>query len=150
MWKRFTNPDEPEPSFWDSIDDSLTMSKKTRFYGFGITFSAGVLLFFLSIIIFPAFVTLYSIGNICIVGSSFFLFGPMKQIKNMMKQYRIVATAIFLLALAGTLWAALDLKNILLAFLFCAIQAIAFLAYVLTYIPFAGRYIQNCFGNMMS
>ena len=49
------------------------------------------------------FAVLYTIGNIIALFSTAFLFGPMRQVKNMFHSKRALATVIYLVTLGGTL-----------------------------------------------
>ena len=133
----------------DSACPSFTV--KQRIYGFLICFGLGLLLSFLSIggifggLLNPKkFGMLYSLGNICSIGSTLFLIGPMRQLKRMFKQVRFVATLLYLGSLAGTIvfcffyekkwWHKLLLIS-LIVLQFCCL-----FWYTLSYIPF-GRTI---------
>jgi hypothetical protein len=83
------------------------------------------------------FGVLYTLGNICSIGSTMFLMGPANQIKKMFASTRLIATIVMLLALVLTLVSAFALKDGLLVFLFVIIQFFALLWYSLSYIPFA-------------
>ena len=134
----------------DSMCPSLTV--KQRIYGFIGCFAFGLLLSILSIGgIFGAFMDplkfslTYSLGNLCSLGSTFFLIGPERQLKRMFKQTRYIASIIFLSSLIGTLVFAIwffdkevwwhKLFLLLLIFLqFCSL-----FWYTLSYIPFGRK-----------
>lgn len=63
--------------------------------------------------------------------------GPVKQIKKMFNETRIVATLVALTFLVLTLVAALHWKKIGLTFVFCIVQFLAMTWYSLSYIPYA-------------
>ncbi|XP_053733020.1 vesicle transport protein SFT2B-like isoform X4 [Synchiropus splendidus] len=83
-----------------------------------------------------AFAILYSIGNICSMGSIMFLAGPCRQIRSMCAPERAIAVSVMMVCLALTLCAAFWWKNNGLALLFCILQALAFTWYGLSYVPF--------------
>ena len=54
----------------------------------------------------PRWAVLYTLGNIVSLASTFFLIGPMRQVRQMSKPTRYIAAIIYVLSLAGTLCAA--------------------------------------------
>ncbi|XP_015748636.1 PREDICTED: vesicle transport protein SFT2A-like [Acropora digitifera] len=86
------------------------------------------------------FAIFYSLGNVTALASTCFLMGPVKQLKNMFKEKRLIATIVMLVCLVLTLCAALWWKSNGLALVFCILQYLAMTWYCLSYIPFA-RYI---------
>ena len=129
----------------DSACPSFTV--KQRIYGFLTCFIIGCVLSFLSIggifggLLNPKkFGMLYSLGNLCSLGSTLFLIGPMRQLKRMFKNTRYLATLLFLGSLIGTIvfcffyekkiWQKLVLLS-LIVLQFCAL-----FWYTLSYIPF--------------
>ena len=93
-----------------------------------------------------AFAVFYTFGNISALAGSCFLMGPIKQIKNMFKEKRLIATIVMLGALVLTLFAAFWWKKKLLALLFVVIQYLAMTWYCISYIPFARDAVKKCFG----
>ena len=133
----------------DSACPSFTV--KQRIYGFLTCFIIGCVLSFLSIggifggLLNPKkFGMLYSLGNLCSLGSTLFLIGPMRQLKRMFKNTRFVATLLYLSSLIATIvfcffyekkwWHKIILIS-LIVLQFCAL-----FWYTLSYIPF-GRAI---------
>lgn len=87
-----------------------SLSLKTRMIGFGACFGLGMLLSFMSTmsILNPTtFAVTYTLGNMIALASTGFLFGPVRQIKNMFALKRVVATVIYLTTLGLTLVVAL-------------------------------------------
>lgn len=80
-----------------------------------------------------------SIG-ISIAGSGF-LIGFKRQCRMMFKPSRFLTTVIFLSALALTLISALILKNRLLTLVFMIIEIVSYIWYVLSYLPFAQKFV---------
>lgn len=75
----------------------------------------GLLLSFISpfTILHPdQFAITYSFGNILAMGSTAFLMGPWRQIKNMFDPSRLIATLIYLGLLVATLVVAFTIANI--------------------------------------
>lgn len=122
--------------------------------GFGVCFILGWFITFLSlltmgsIVTSPArFATLYTLGNITAIASTFFIYGPVRQAKTMMKQSRWIATIIYVLFMVLTLFAAFkpDPKPgvIILAVIG---QFLASLWYSLSFIPFARDGVKRVLG----
>ena len=131
----------------DTMCPSLTV--KQRIYGFLACFCFGLLLSFISIGgIFGAlmnpvkFAIVYSLGNLCSLGSTLFLLGPAAQIKRMFKKTRYIATSLFLLSLIATLVFAIgfyDKKKVwhkLFLLTLMLLQFCTLFWYTLSYIPF--------------
>lgn len=138
----------------DSADDDSTtgiipnisttsLSWSTRIKGFAICFILGIIVtFFGSLSLFlhkglVHFAVFYTIGNIISMMSTCFLMGPVKQIKKMFAETRIVATILVLLTIVLTLVASFGLKKPGLALVFIILQWIAMTWYSLSYIPYA-------------
>ncbi|XP_034439179.1 SFT2 domain containing 2a [Hippoglossus hippoglossus] len=127
----------------ETVNEASTWSWTTRVKGFVACFVVGaactvvgVCLLFLPRIGLTLFIVFYSFGNICALGSTMFLMGPMKQLKKMCDKTRALATAIMITCLVLTLCAAFWWKNFGLALLFCILQVLSFAWYSLSYIPF--------------
>lgn len=143
---------EPErPKKWyeiwaEKINEKITLSKRTRLIGFGITFALGILCLILSVVLlsniylpyFPQFFALlYSLSQVFFMISSFFLAGPMKQIRQMLTPKRVIPSCIYLLSLVLTLISAITMKNFIICFILIIIQIIALVIYLITYIPYS-------------
>ncbi|XP_065648348.1 vesicle transport protein SFT2A isoform X3 [Hydra vulgaris] len=130
------------------ISDATTLSWSTRIkcfiacFLFGISFSIlGAFLFFKSLKLFGVF---YTFGNIASLASTCFLMGPLKQLKNMFKEKRLIATIVMLGALTLTLCSAFWWNKKGLVLLFVVIQYFAMTWYCLSYIPFARDAVKKC------
>ncbi|XP_019851445.1 PREDICTED: vesicle transport protein SFT2B-like [Amphimedon queenslandica] len=96
----------------------------------------------------PAFAVLFSIGTITAVVSTFFLMGPITQLKKLtnVKEntteviIKIVAIVTFILAVILAIVCA-AVKQPILAILLAVIQVIALIVYAITLIPFAMSFI---------
>lgn len=129
-----------------------SMSMETRLYGFVGCFLAGwVLSFFsmfaLSTLNINAFVVMYSLGNITVLLSMGFLMGPMRQLRGMFAQTRIIGTIVYLGALVATLVVALRTHNLPATIVCVVIQFFASVWYAISYIPFARQAVMNCCGS---
>jgi len=72
------------------------------------------LLFLFPVPDFVGFGILYSFGSVLTIMSTMFLVGPMKQVKNMLKKNRIIATVVYLASIGLTLFCAIGLEDGLL------------------------------------
>uniref|UniRef100_UPI0037E760B4 vesicle transport protein SFT2B-like isoform X1 n=1 Tax=Semicossyphus pulcher TaxID=241346 RepID=UPI0037E760B4 len=133
-----------EPGVLERANQASTLSWGTRMRGFIICFVLGVFcsilgtcMLWIPRIGLAVFAVLYSVGNLCALGSTMFLVGPLRQLQNMCAKERAIATIIMLVCLVLTLCAAFWWKNNGLALLFCVLQFLAFTWYGLSYIPFA-------------
>ncbi|KAM8871722.1 vesicle transport protein SFT2B-like isoform X3 [Synchiropus splendidus] len=127
----------------ERANEATTLSCGTRVKGFffcsllGVVCSVvGTSLLWIPRFGLAAFAILYSIGNICSMGSIMFLAGPCRQIRSMCAPERAIAVSVMMVCLALTLCAAFWWKNNGLALLFCILQALAFTWYGLSYVPF--------------
>ena len=131
---------------------------KYRIWGFCISFILGIFISLLSLLLFvfgsltnvSKFVIVYTLGNICALASSFFLFGPLRQLKLMFKTTRIIATIVCLICIIFTLVFCLVLYNpdkgghkIVIWILFI-LQYVSMFWYILSYIPFARTIFKSC------
>ena len=131
-----------------SISLCKSLSYTERLTGFAICFVFGFLLSFLSWFAFfrhrfVQYGVITTLGNVCTICSSFFLAGPMKQIKNMVDPNRLIATVIYFFTMILTLVVAFTLKNGLLVIICSIIQYVAMTWYSLSYIPFARQVIKS-------
>ena len=120
-----------------------SLTYKTRLYGFGICLAlgtvcgviAGIFISFVAVGGLTPFAVMYSASNIFGIVSTFFLVGPMAQLKKMFKPIRLWAAIAYLVMIGMTLFAALYLKNSGLTMLFAFLQYCALFWYTLSYIP---------------
>lgn len=123
-----------------------------RMYGFGICFSAGILLSLASMFSFTKlllgyprdFAIKYTIGNILAICSTGFLMGPARQLRNMTAAKRWVAALIYLFAMVMTLVSAFKIQIAMVTVLFIVIQFCAMVWYCLSYIPFGRQMLAKC------
>uniref|UniRef100_A0A8D3BBT8 Vesicle transport protein n=1 Tax=Scophthalmus maximus TaxID=52904 RepID=A0A8D3BBT8_SCOMX len=122
-----------------TVNEASTLGWGTRVKGFvacfvvgGVCTLLGVCFLFLPRIGLTLFIIFYTFGNLCALGSTMFLMGPLKQLKRMCDKTRALATAIMIV----TVLCFLQWKNFGLALLFCILQVLSFTWYSLSYIPF--------------
>ena len=99
------------------------------------------------------FVLYFSLGSVLSICSSFFLTGPWKQVKKMFAPSRAVATSVYLITLALTLFVALSPyasvpgRGIILLCL-VAVQFLSYVWYTLSYVPFARRFMSGFWSGL--
>lgn len=120
-----------------------SLSWSTRIKGFAFCFVLGIIVsLFGSLSLFlhkglVHFAVFYTLGNIISMMSTCFLMGPVKQIKKIFAETRILATVLVLVTIVLTLVASFGLKKPGLALLFIILQWLAMTWYSLSYIPYA-------------
>lgn len=147
------NVDE-ERGFVDQALDASTLSWSTRLKGFAACFVLGIILSVLGTVCISwslsAFAILYSFGNVVALASTFFLMGPVAQLKRMFASTRLVATILMLGFLALTLMSALWWGKKGLAVIFCVMQFCAMTWYSLSYVPYARDAVKKCVDGVIS
>eukprot|EP01089_Gocevia_fonbrunei_P014098 TRINITY_DN3788_c0_g1_i4.p1 TRINITY_DN3788_c0_g1~~TRINITY_DN3788_c0_g1_i4.p1 ORF type:complete len:168 (-),score=7.10 TRINITY_DN3788_c0_g1_i4:8-511(-) len=136
---------EEEKTVWDEINEAVSMSYKHRLYGFGICLGLAILcfiiaLFSLQLLSVVAFALFYTCGNLLLLGSTFFLVGPVKQLKNMFKPWRLIASAIFVICMGLTIFMVIFKPIGIVILILVVIQFAALVWYAASYIPYA----QSC------
>ena len=143
------------------------LSYQSRVVGFCLCFFTGLVLMFLADTKISAmlagnptpFGVYYTFGNLVAIVGSFFLSGPTAQFNKMTEGSRIVSSAVYLLALAATLFFALDDSLPKTPRLWCLLAAIlvqylALLWYTLSFVPFAQAYVcaffKACCGDLFN
>jgi hypothetical protein len=141
----FTNQDADN----DSVFPSLTV--KERLIGFAICFGLGMLFQFMAmgsivgVLIGRTnkFAFMYTLGNVVSVFATFFLVGPVRQFKNMIDVQRRKASLLFCGSIVMTLIALYVVHSKLLTVLFVVVQFIAYVWYVLSYVPYGRECLMN-------
>ncbi|XVF10048.1 hypothetical protein REPUB_Repub07fG0150000 [Reevesia pubescens] len=136
-----------EESFLDEESEGFcSLSPTQRMYASAACLLSGLVLMFLSLIVFAKpikFALLFTFGNVLAVGSTVFLMGPEQQLRMMFDSVRVYATAIYIgfvvLALICALW--IQSKILTLLAIICEICALIW--YCLSYIPFARRIVSD-------
>ncbi|XP_007039012.2 PREDICTED: vesicle transport protein SFT2B [Theobroma cacao] len=152
MWKvreYMSGGDEEERAESFLVEESegfCSLSPTQRMYAFAACLLSGLVLMFLSLIVFVKpikFALLFTFGNVLAVGSTAFLMGPEQQLRMMFDSVRLYATAIYIgfvvLALICALW--IQSKILTLLAIICEICALIW--YCLSYIPFARRIVSD-------
>ena len=141
--------EDEEPDCWKKMTTALgipSLTLKQRLYGFGICWGIGFILAGLgSALIFnlSLFAVLYTFGNLSNLIGTFFLVGPVKQMRQMFDPMRLIAAIIYLVSMALTLFAALYLRNWVLAICMVLVQSCALIWYLASYVPFARAAIKR-------
>ncbi|CAK7324156.1 unnamed protein product [Dovyalis caffra] len=151
MWKlnQFISGDdgEREESFLEEESDGIcSLSPTQRMYAFAASLAAGLILMFLSLIVFAKpikFALLFTFGNVLAVGSTAFLIGPGRQLGMMFDPVRIYATAIYIGFVVLALICALLIHSKILTVFAIIFEICALIWYSLSYIPFARRMVSN-------
>ncbi|KAI8910726.1 Got1/Sft2-like family-domain-containing protein [Powellomyces hirtus] len=158
-------------SAMDPMCGGFELTKKQRFYGFGICFVLGFVISLLSTLLLTVgsiagFAVFYTCGNIISLLSTGFLIGFKSQFKKMLDASRLTASIVFLVSMVATLVVAFtrgpqcgpqcytgtdignwQLKSVLLTLICCFIQFLALFWYSLSYIPFARDLFKNMCGG---
>merc|ERR1711964_289437 len=150
-----------------------SMSYTTRLKSFGITFGLGVVLSLIGLFWFwttmflplpsvKAFAIFYSLGNLCMLASGFFLVGLKRQIRLIMAYGRWVCLLIYVGIMGFTLWYILfntrevedsndsnEMKDIPDVSIWIVIpllilQFLAGIWYMLSYIPYGRALAKKC------
>lgn len=148
----------------DTLDEIAAYCPKLSFQqrvaGFCACFTIGYLITFGSFTLFielmegdpVPFVFVYSMGNILALLSSMFLCGPKRQFKNMFHKKRRVTTLVYLITLlASVIFCFIPMDHTLLFLILVVlviVQCMALTWYCLTYIPFARKWVKNCFKDL--
>lgn len=151
MWKlnHFLSGDdeEREESFLEEESDGLcSLSPTQRMYAFAASLAAGLILMFLSLIVFAKpikFALLFTFGNVLAVGSTAFLIGPGRQLGMMFDPVRIYATVIYIGCVVLALIFALLIHSKILTVFAIIFEICALIWYGLSYIPFARRMVSS-------
>mmetsp|Transcript_17789 Transcript_17789/g.45288 ORF Transcript_17789/g.45288 Transcript_17789/m.45288 type:complete len:213 (+) Transcript_17789:202-840(+) len=125
-----------------------SLSFKYRVIGFFITAGLGLAMSYLAGVFVAriiVFASLFTVGNLLCLLSTFFLVGPTRQLKMMWAPKRLVATIVFLAAMGVTLYAAFGLESIILCLIMVGVQTLALIWYCLSYIPYARTMIIKFF-----
>ena len=95
------------------------------------------------------FAIMYTLGNIIALSATFFLWGPVAQLKSMFKPIRAGASVIYLVMLLVTLIVAFTIANGILVLVCIAIQFCAMVWYAASYIPYGRALIKKTIGGVV-
>ncbi|XP_011003886.1 PREDICTED: vesicle transport protein SFT2B-like isoform X2 [Populus euphratica] len=151
MWKlnQFIPDDdgEREESLLEEESDGIcSLSPTQRLYAFAASLAAGLILMFVSLIVFAKpikFALLFTFGNVLAVGSTAFLIGPERQLGMMFDPVRIYATVIYIGCVVLALIFALLIHSKILTVFAIIFEICALIWYGLSYIPFARRMVSS-------
>ncbi|GAB1225988.1 hypothetical protein ENUP19_0273G0002 [Entamoeba nuttalli] len=114
----------------------------------------GVISLFLSFtfILLPMkFAKLFTVGNILILLSTFFLRSISSQIKSLISDIpKLIAFVIYLISIALVLFCALKLKSTLLTLPCVVLEVVALLWYLFSYLPYGQEMLKTCFSGCWS
>ncbi|CAH8602499.1 unnamed protein product [Schistosoma bovis] len=154
--KQWFSRDDDEQGIFTDVENGCSLSWSTRIKAFIICLVVGIVMSLLGSLCLwlpgagiTLFALFYTLGNICSLGSTIFLMGPVNQLKRMFQETRIFAAVIMLVCLVLTIvFALLGLR--LLCLIFCILQSLALTWYSLSYIPYARdavkRLCSSCVG----
>jgi len=157
------SPSPPPPpasrleAFQDQISDYLSLSSSQRFLGFLIFFLIGVISIIVSVFGLVSFVLLakffallFTIGNVFLVISTWFIVSPIKQIKTIVAKWtRVVTFGFYIGTMLLILYCILfKSTSIVLIMLLIIIEVISFFAYIVSYIPYSEQMF-GFFGNSL-
>ncbi|EPY29990.1 hypothetical protein STCU_00494 [Strigomonas culicis] len=140
-----------------SDNESLcpSMSFKHRIMGCAGCMAIGMLFSLLSIIAmffaeYVFFGVLFTLGNLCSIGGTLFLAGPVKQFKNMFNESRWIASVLYLSSMLATILVAVLLQSGIGVLCCCLVQYGAMWWYFLSYVPFARDCIKSAVKGVFS
>ena len=126
----------------NSMCPSLSFKKRIICFsiwaGIGAIFGLISFIVLLSITTSPArFAVPYTISTAFLIASTFFLIGPLRQLKTMFHKTRIIVSIVLLSSIAMVLVSAFIIKNAWVVLIFVIVELCAFTWYALSYIPYA-------------
>lgn len=141
--------DDSGKTFQQEFDEAVSCSYESRMYGFVGAFVLGWVFNIVGVIwlgtgnvkIFALFYCLGSITSIC---GTCFLFGPCAQIKSMFQPIRAVATIVYLVSIALTIFVAIKVGTLIPIVACLVVQFCAYVYYCASYIPYGRAAIRNC------
>lgn len=134
------------PTLFEELDSATSLSWKKRIVAFAVCLAFGIGFCFLStwfLVIPRTFAKFYTVGSLFLIGSTFFLMGPWKQLQSMFQPARYMSTLIYFGAMGGTLYAALSLHNTGLTLIMVIVQFGAALWYGASYVPFCQQFLMG-------
>eukprot|EP01006_Ploeotia_vitrea_P061153 TRINITY_DN77364_c0_g1_i1.p2 TRINITY_DN77364_c0_g1~~TRINITY_DN77364_c0_g1_i1.p2 ORF type:complete len:205 (-),score=6.93 TRINITY_DN77364_c0_g1_i1:139-753(-) len=130
-----------EQSMLEDWQGTCSLSKKQRIVGAIGSAAGGLLFLFLSSLLLPTialmptkFAFFFTFGNIFLLSSTMFIVGPMAQIRSMCDESRRFSSAVYVLALCGTLFSAIKIGSTFLTITFMILQLISLFWYVTSYL----------------
>ncbi|KAF2078007.1 hypothetical protein CYY_000645 [Polysphondylium violaceum] len=142
-----TNKPVEQKSFYQEVQESTSLSFYQRLIGFAIFFIIGIVFLGMSTFFILApktFAKFYTIGSLCLFGSSMVLVGVKKHFQTMFSGDRLFPSLIYIGSIFCTLYFALVLKSTPLSLISVILQLGALVWYSLSYIPM-GRQVVGGF-----
>ncbi|RLN97494.1 hypothetical protein BBJ28_00017237 [Nothophytophthora sp. Chile5] len=147
-----TPKNQEQEGLLNELGQECGLTKRQRLYGAVGCYVFGALCGFLSTLMMwggprhlKQFAFFYTVGNLCSIGSSLFLVGPMRQLKVMCMPVRRVACCIWMGAMLCTLIIAFGFpKAGPLVMLFVIVQYAAMLWYGASFIPYGRTILRKC------
>eukprot|EP01055_Gregarina_sp_Pseudo9_P002359 Gregarina_sp_Pseudo_9__2358@NODE_2667_length_918_cov_121_263936_g2445_i0_p1_GENE_NODE_2667_length_918_cov_121_263936_g2445_i0NODE_2667_length_918_cov_121_263936_g2445_i0_p1_ORF_typecomplete_len264_score41_26Got1/PF04178_12/8_4e26DUF2070/PF09843_9/7_4_NODE_2667_length_918_cov_121_263936_g2445_i0127885 len=109
---------------------------------FAICIGLGTFFFFLAFLFLPMvvfapqkFVLLFTLGSMCWIAGLAMLQGPKTLMGALIKKERITFTLVYAASVAATFYATLMAHSYLLTILFCGIQMVSLVAFLISYFP---------------
>ncbi|KAL7702877.1 Got1/Sft2-like family [Lotmaria passim] len=135
----------------ESLCPSLTF--KQRLQGCGICAGFGLLCLILSwvcvvLLQYVLFGLVFTVGSLSLLGSTFFLAGPVRQFKSMFSEGRWIASVVYLISMVLTIIFAAVLDSVVLTIIMSIVQVAALAWYILSYIPFARDAVKAALSNL--
>ncbi|DAZ97005.1 TPA: hypothetical protein N0F65_011920 [Lagenidium giganteum] len=147
-----TPKNQEEEGLLDDLGEQCKLTKRQRLYGAIGCYVFGTLCGFLSTLMFwggpkhiKQFAFFYTVGNLCSIGSSFFLVGPRRQLKVMCMPVRRVACCVWIGCMVLTLILAIFFpKAGPLVLILVMVQYVAMLWYGASFIPYGRAILKKC------
>ncbi|XP_052213973.1 uncharacterized protein LOC127832511 [Dreissena polymorpha] len=118
------------------------LSKKQRILGFVLCLLMGTFCFSLACLYIPVlvlkarkFAMLYTVGSLFIICSFSMLWGPMNHIKHLFSRDRLPFSIAYFGTMFATIYFSIWEKSTVLTVFFAAIQILALVWYIMSYIP---------------
>ncbi|XP_071147565.1 uncharacterized protein [Mytilus edulis] len=119
-----------------------SLTKKQRILGFILCLLMGTFCFSLASLYIPLlilkarkFAVLYTLGSLFIISSFSLLWGPMNHFKHLFSVERLPFTTAYFGSMLATLYFSLWLRSTVFTVIFAVIQILAFVWYIVSYIP---------------
>ena len=141
-------------SFSSELSALTTLSWRHRLMGFGFSLAAGCCMMGLAFMYLPLvflgapakFALSYAMANGFLVGSSLFLVGPSKQIKEMFSPARAFVSAVYLGSLVLLFYVSWQWRSFLIVVPVLVVQVASLAAYVASYVPFGQAMLTRIWG----
>lgn len=130
------------PSSSSSGAFSIFSLSYQQLVNFAICIGLGTFFFFLAFLFLPMvvfapqkFVLLFTLGSMCWIAGLAMLQGPKSLLNALIKKERVTFTCVYAGSVAATFYATLMAHSYLLTILFCGIQMVSMVAFLISYFP---------------